>query len=150
MTDKQKLYLNRLYDELYVQLADPLDKAIFFRLCHQLQQFYKGIAKSKTVEKAEMLNYLVSTGLLQKRSNGDLPDFRPIRERQRLLLRRGYPILTSSTATGAWISDEVSEIEPLQKENRKRGVSVMEADKGYNMAKQFIQGQMRMELEGVS
>jgi len=29
-------------------------------------------------------------------------------------------------------------------------VSVMEADKGYNMAKQFIQGQMRMELEGVS
>lgn len=147
MTGQQKLYLKRLHDELYGRLTDPLDKAIFYRLCKQLQEYYKGVVPSKSVEKKEMLEHLISAGLMNYRDDGGLPDFRPIRERQRQLLRRGYPILTSSTTSGAWISDRITEIDPLQKENHKRGVSVLEIDKGYNMARQFILGQTSMNLE---
>lgn len=127
-------------------LTDKYDKEIFASACRVYQEFFNGDRETKFITKKQILQNLCDKNLCEKR-NGGLPDDRRLRERARDLLKRGYPIMSTSKENGYFIADSCGEIDRPQAENHKRAISILAIDKGYNKVRQMLGGQIKMGEE---
>ena len=110
------------------------------------KNFLTATGKQNSLRKKQILQNLCDKNLCEKR-NGGLPDDRRLRERARDLLKRGYPIMSTSKENGYFIADSCGEIDRPQAENHKRAISILAIDKGYNKVRQMLGGQIKMGEE---
>lgn len=139
------LKLKKLHDSI----PSEYERAIFFILCKKYQDYLKGITDTKYTTKEEILQKLISKGLAtmrvdKKTGEQKLPDDRSVRSAVRKLMKNGLPILSSSTCAGYYICDTQAEIEQPYNENKKRALSILARQKGFEMMSKFINGQMEI------
>ena len=145
MTEQDKKYLYRLR-ALCDTIEDKFDYTVFYAVCKRYMEFKQNHVASKNITKTELLEMLVKEGLLnyrQDKSTGRfdmLPDDRSLRKSIRELLKKGYPIITTSHEGGCFIAETEEEVEAPQKENHSRAVAILAVDKGYRMVRAFISG----------
>lgn len=146
--DKRKYeYLCRLA-ALKDATVDKFDKTVFDLLCRAYQAFLLGKRADKFVSKEELLKTLSNLGLLTSRTPEKLPDDRKLRNTCRSLLKRGYPIMATSTSAGYFIADSVEEMQKPMNENHKRALEILAAERGYKRSMQFMLGQLQIGGDG--
>lgn len=140
-------YLHKLKSICDIIPAD-LEREIFYLLCKQYQQsLVESGNVSKYVSKQEIVDHLVDVGLLKmtkdkKTGEDKRPDDRGVRSAVRRLMKNGLPILSSSKICGYYICDELQEIEQPYNENKKRALSILSRQKGFEIMQNFINGQI--------
>lgn len=145
MTQSEKAYILRLR-ALCDTITDRYEYEIFYAICKRFMLFKRGEAETKNITKTELIDLLVSKGLMQMVFNKETglydkyPDDRGLRRSIRELLKRGFPVLTTSHDGGCYIAETEEEVAAPQKENHSRAVAILAVDKGYNLVKQFIKG----------
>lgn len=145
MNDQEKNYLYRLR-ALCDTIEDDFDRTVFYAVCKRFMEHKQGKTASKNITKAELLELLVEKGYLQNRYNDytgaydKAPDDRSLRKTIRELLKKGFPIITTSHEGGCYIAETEEEIDAPQKENHSRAVAILAVDKGYRLVRAFIAG----------
>lgn len=144
----KKEYLFKLL-AIYNNIPNGIEKEIFYFLCKQYQQFLLGKRDTKYVTKEEIILEMIDKGLMKmsfdKKNNKEkLPDDRGIRMAVRRLMKNGLPILSSSTSAGYYICDRAEEIEQPYNENKKRALSILARQKGFEIMQNFINGQIEI------
>lgn len=124
----------------YDRLTDEYERAVFYTVCKAYQDVVRKLRKSKYVTKEEMLRYLSRKGLITEKE-AQATDPRRLRDVCRDLLKRGYPIIATSKTHGYFVPESEDEIDLAKGENRSRGKSVFDADKGYERIRQLLLGQ---------
>lgn len=144
MKEQEKQYLIRLR-ELCETLTDRFEYELFYAVCKRFMAYKQGSLTTKNITKTELIELLISKGLLSykesKATGGlELPDDRTVRKVMRELLKKGFPIISTSHEGGYFIAEDPSELDKPQKENHSRAVAILAVDKGYNLARNFIVG----------
>ena len=145
MTQSEKAYILRLR-ELCNTITDKFDYEVFYAVCKRFMHFKRGETETKNITKTELIDLLVSKGLMQMAFNKETgvydkrPDDRMLRRSIRELLKKGYPVITTSHDGGCFIAETEEEVAAPQKENHSRAVAILAVDKGYNLVKEFIKG----------
>lgn len=145
MTEQEKSYLYRLR-ELCDKIEDKFDYEVFYAVCKRFMDFKRGLADTKNITKPELLEILVEKGLMSYRRDeatglfDKLPDDRSLRKSMRELLKKGFPIITTSHEDGCFIVENEDEVAKPQKENHSRAVAILAVDKGYNLVREFVRG----------
>ena len=144
MTEHEKQYLIRLR-ALCETLTDNFEYELFYAVCKRFMSYKQGTSPTKNITKKEVLETLISKNLLSYRVNKasnelELPDDRMVRKVMRELLKKGFPIISTSHEGGYFIAEEPTELDKPQKENYSRAVAILAVDKGYNRARTFILG----------
>lgn len=139
-------YLGKL-KQLHDRIPNGFEQKIFFILCKRYQDYTKGLMQTKSITKEEIIKYLIDKDIMKMsidKKTGDekLPDDRPIRHSVRKLMKNGLPILSSSSNAGYYICDNVKEIEQPYNENKKRALSILARQKGFEIMTQYINGQI--------
>lgn len=143
MEKRKYEYLCRLA-ALKDSTPDRFDKTVFDLVCRAYQAFLLGKREDKYVSKEELLTSLVRLGLLTPRTPGVLPDDRKLRNTCRSLLKRGYPIMATSTSAGYFIAESIEEVQKPMNENHKRAIEILAAERGYKRSMQFMLGQLQI------
>lgn len=145
MTPQEKAYLLRLR-ALCETIDDKYDYEVFYAVCKRFMQYKRGEAESKNITKTELIDLLISKGFMSMVYNKETgaydkrPDDRGLRRSIRELLKKGYPVITTSHNDGCFIAENEEEVAAPQKENHSRAVAILAVDKGYNLVKAFIKG----------
>lgn len=139
-------YLIKL-KKIYNRIPCEFEREIFYLLCKKYQSFLQGKVNTKYVTKEEIIIQLIDKGYLnmaldKKTKEKKLPDDRGIRNSVRKLMKNGLPILSSSTSAGYYICDNIKEIEQPMRENKKRALAILSRQKGFEIMKNFINGQI--------
>lgn len=119
-------------------IKDDLEREVFICACSHFQTFKTGKLATKNVTKEQLLVYLISKGLMQRKADGGLPDDRPVRAAARNLLRAGFPIVATSNNKGYYIVEKPSEVDLPQTQNYNRAKKLLAVDKGYNEIRNFL------------
>ena len=143
MTKQEMDYLNELAWKLH-GIKDDFQRAVYFRICYGFQEWKQGNAQTKTVTKAQILEYLCRKGLAHKRSDGSLPDDRKVREAARELLKQGLPIMATAQNKGYFVAETIAEIDRPQRQNKARATAILAVDKGYEKVRALLSGQGRI------
>lgn len=144
MTAQDREYLQRLR-ALCDTLEDKFEYTVFYGVCKRYMDFKKGASPTKNITKKELLEILVEANLMTMRKDPiskeeKLPDDRGLRKTIRELLKRGFPIITTSHEDGCFIAETEEEVDSPEKENHSRAVAILAVDKGYKMVRAFIRG----------
>lgn len=145
MEKEVKAYLLRLR-QLCETIEDKYEYAVFYAVCKRFMQFKRGEAATKNISKNELIDILIEQGFMKyslNKASGEYdkrPDDRGLRKVIRELLKRGFPIITTSHDDGCFIAETEEEVAAPQKENHSRAVAILAVDKGYNLVKEFIRG----------
>lgn len=139
-------YLIKL-KKIYNRIPNEFERTIFYVLCKKYQSFLQGKENTKYATKEEIARQLVAQGLMRMgvdktMGNEKLPDDRTIRNSVRKLMKNGLPILSSSTSAGYYICDDLEEIKQPMEENKKRALSILSRQKGFEIMQNFINGQI--------
>lgn len=139
-------YLIKL-KKIYNRIPNEFEREIFYVLCKKYQSFLQGKQNTKYVTKDEIILHLIKNGFMKMgvdKTTGieKLPDDRAIRNSVRKLMKNGLPILSSSTSAGYYICDSIKEIKQPMEENKKRALSILSRQKGFEIMQNFINGQI--------
>lgn len=119
-------------------IKGDFEREVFICACSHFQAFKTGKFNTKNVTKEQLINYLISKGLMQRKADGGLPDDRPVRAAARSLLKAGLPLVATSNNKGYYIVEKPCEVDLPQAQNYNRAKKLLAVDKGYNEIRNFL------------
>ena len=119
----------------------------FIYYAKKYQDFKKGLIPSKFVTKEAIIVDMINRKQMKmsfdkKTGTEKIPDDRPVRDAVSKLIKNGLPVLSSSSSTGYYICDSVEEIRQPKEENKKRALSILAKQRGFDIMENYVNGQI--------